>query len=371
LWGGATPSRGGIVLSTENLGGAPEIHRDDLYVVAGAGVITGALRREVEEVGLFYPVDPTSEAYSTLGGNVGEGAWGLRSLKYGTTRNYVLGLEMVTGDGKLISVGAKTVKNVAGYDLTRMVVGSEGTLAIVTSVTVRVLPLPPDEIVIAFGLPDAAVAADVARGIVAGDLNPTVVELIDRESLRGVADSPWRDVGALLMVGFDGTQARCDDQASRAKKVVKSECAGASSAEARRPHCGRILKVRRAVPAALLSSGRVAALETLELPPANLTRLARRLGKSSPQSGVRIALWGHAGQGVMHLALLCDDGSAGAAAAVQATASEVAGICEDLGGTAGSGRVGVTGAGRGVLKELKRIMDPKGILNPGKIDYDA
>jgi glycolate oxidase len=384
LWGGAVPVRGGVAVSTENLAGAPEIHRDDLYVVVGAGTITGELRDTVEMAGLFYPVDPASEASSTVGGNVGEGARGLRSLKYGTTRNYVLGLELVTGEGKLVSVGAKTVKNVAGYDLTRLMVGSEGTLAIATSVTLRVLPLPPDEVVLAFALPDAATAARAAAEIMAQGLNPSLVEFADRESLRTVARNPWSDAGALLMVGFDGTKSRCEEQASKVQGILRSECAAAPAAEVRRPDCERVLKVRRSVLTGLLESSRVVRLESLSVPPARLDRLVERISELSRSSGLGMAVWGHAGDGAIHVAVLGDpaerDTDRNVTAAIEVL-SDVAGVCEDLGGAACGGaglrhgmpaaRLAVTGVGLDVLKELKRAMDPKGIMNPGKMNYDA
>ena len=203
LWGGAVPARGGIVVSTEYLAGEPEIHRDDLYVVAGAGTLTGPLRARLADAGLLYPVDPASEAGCTLGGNVGEGACGLRSLKYGTTRNYVLGLELVTAEAKLVTVGARTVKNVAGYDLTRLMVGSEGTLAIATSVVLKVLPLPPDEVVTLYAFPDAMRAAEAAVEINALGFAPVLLEMMDRESLGGLGwagDDLWKDAGAFLLV---------------------------------------------------------------------------------------------------------------------------------------------------------------------------
>ena len=401
LGGGAVPAKGGIVVSTENLVGPPEIHADDLYVVVGAGMVTRDVRQAVERAGLFYPVDPTSEASSTVGGNVGEGASGLRSLKYGSTRNYVLGLEVVTGDAKLLRLGAKTVKNVAGYDLTRLMVGSEGTLGIVTSVTLRVLPLPPDEVMLVLALPEARTAAEAAARIMGSGRSPSLLELADRESLSGIAGDPWSGTGARLVVGFDGPRSRCDSEASKVRDLMKSEFGVVPVAEARRPDSERLLEGRRAILAGLLGRPQgVAGLADLRMQPARLGAMIGRASEIGAASGARFAVWGHAGQGVLHLAVVADEAAREAVARDRAALAEAAVACGELGGVcrqwlvgepggaaAGSTREPAEGPARGsagtlagrlalgetgldLLREIKRVIDPKGIMNPGKLDYD-
>ena len=184
LSGGSIPARGGIVISAELMNHKPQIHKEDLYVIVEPGVVTEDLQKHLEAKGLFYPIDPASQAACTIGGNVAECASGPRGLKYGTTRNYVLGLEVVDPNGKVIRVGARTVKNVAGYDIARLLVGSEGTLGFITSVTLKVLPLPPARRLLAATFDDVTKAAEAASAIIENRLLPSVIEIMDRMTIE-------------------------------------------------------------------------------------------------------------------------------------------------------------------------------------------
>ncbi len=176
LSGGSIPVRGGIVVSTELLNRPAQIHREDLYAIVQPGVVIEEIQRQLEAKGLFYPIDPASQAACTIGGNVAECASGPRGLKYGTTRNYVLGLEVVNPDGRVIRVGARTVKSVAGYDIARLMVGSEGTLGFITSVTLKVLPLPPARRLLAATFDEVTKAAEAVGAIIDNCLLPSVIE---------------------------------------------------------------------------------------------------------------------------------------------------------------------------------------------------
>src|SRR5688500_9487700 len=182
--GGAVPTQGGVVLSMERLNRILEIDEVNLLAIVEPNVITGDLQRAVEEVGLFYPPDPASLDSSSIGGNVAECAGGPRAFKYGTTKRYVLALEAVLPTGEVVRTGSKAVKNVVGYDLTQLLVGSEGTLAIITRVTLRLIPKPPARATLSAAFPDIRGAVDAVNALLQRRVIPAAIELIDADSLR-------------------------------------------------------------------------------------------------------------------------------------------------------------------------------------------
>src|SRR5687767_7376158 len=214
--GGAVPTAGGVVLSMERLDRILEIDELNLIAIVQPNVITGDLQRAVERVGLFYPPDPASLESSSIGGNVAECAGGPRAFKYGTTKRYVLALEAVLPGGAVVRTGSKAVKNVVGYDLTQLLVGSEGTLAIITQVTLRLIPKPPARATLTAGFADMRRAVDAVTALIARRIVPAAIELIDDDSLRAVE----RHLGgsyphALLIIECDGTQAAVDEEMAR------------------------------------------------------------------------------------------------------------------------------------------------------------
>jgi glycolate oxidase len=379
--GEAVPAVGGIVISTERMNAGPEIHGDDLYAVVGPGVISGMLRRRAEAAGLLYPIDPGSEATSTIGGNIAEGAAGMRGLKYGSMRNYVLGLELVTPEGKVVKVGGKTVKNVAGYDVTRLVVGSRGTLGIVTSATLKLLPLPQVRRVLAFAFTGGAGAAEAAGRIVAGGGNPAALEILDEVSLAAVAgcagDGSLPGSGALLLVEVDGARSRCEAEAIELKDAVLKVHGAAVYADAAYPDAERLWVARRSVLAALASKAAGVRLWDVRLAPSRMAALMEQVGEVSERYDVRLAAFGHAGQGLLHLAAAGNwvDREEAARADFAVYRLESLGAPLGLGiserGGMGAGAWPASGPSLGrteaeVVRRIKAAFDPAGVMNPGK-----
>src|SRR5262245_49776569 len=210
--GGAVATAGGVVLSMERLNRILDIDEANLLAVVEPNVITGDLQRAVERVGLFYPPDPASLERSAIGGNVAECAGGPRAFKYGTTKRYVLALEAVLPDGVVVQTGSKAVKNVVGYDLTQLLVGSEGTLAIITRITLRLIPKPPARTALAAAFATVAAACDAVTELIRRRVVPAAIELVDGDSLRAVEafvgrSLAPRDTGALVVIECDGTPA--------------------------------------------------------------------------------------------------------------------------------------------------------------------
>jgi glycolate oxidase len=383
LWGGAAAPSGGIVISTERMAAGPEIHREDLYVIAGPGMTTGSLRAAVEAQGLFYPIDPANQAVCTIGGNVAEDAVGLRGLKYGTTRNYVLGSEIVTPEAKVIKVGARTVKSVAGYDVTRLMVGSAGTLAVVTSVTLKVVPMPEERYAMAFALPAAVMAAGAAAEIMALGFPLAALEIMD-EGTAKVARTYLGEgagQGSLVIVEIDGPRTLCEAAASKVKELMRNAFQAGAPDEARRSDCERIWRLRRAAFAGISTLAPVVVAD-VSGPHPNLAAAVGATYGSVEHHGVNAFVFGHAGERRLHVALAAsgsgEEPAIGLAAAMGALRAAYAGLGVDLSCERSLGlgpvkhvRLCASGAGFDVMMRLKRTMDPKGIMNPGKMFHEA
>ncbi|HSC28212.1 MAG TPA: FAD-binding protein, partial [Vicinamibacterales bacterium] len=223
--GGAVPVRGGVVLSLERMNRILEIDELNLLAVVQPHVINGDLQRAVERVGLFYPPDPASLETSSIGGNVAECAGGPRAFKYGTTKRYVLALEAVLPTGEVVRTGSKAVKNVVGYDLTQLLVGSEGTLAIITEVTLRLVPKPPARMTLSAAFGDVRHAVKAVTALIARRVVPAAIELIDAASLRAVESYVGRSVvpagsTSMIIVECDGTQSAVDEE----MRLVEDAC---------------------------------------------------------------------------------------------------------------------------------------------------
>jgi glycolate oxidase len=387
LWAGAVPVRGGLVVSTERMAGPPEINREDLYAVVGPGVPVKRFRAAVEAERLYYPIDPAGEALSTIGGSVAEGAEGLHGLRYGTTRNYVLGLELVTAEAGVLAVGARTVKSVAGYDVTRLVVGSEGTLGIVTSATLRVLPLPEERRVLAFAFGSNALAAEAAAETLEQGLGPVALEIMDQFTSRAVAEmavaqstGAGADVpqGPLLLIEFDGPRSLCEALAADLKDLMRSRYRIEAASEATGPDTERLWAIRRSALAALGRAFPTVIIRNFAVAPSKLAGLMERVSDTSEKQGIPLAVFGHAGQGVVHVAVLGDRGTQGFGEAAERVMARLASACGPLGarisGARGLGlaesplrNAGLDEADREVLMRLKNAIDPKGIMNPDRI----
>ncbi|HEX7480220.1 MAG TPA: FAD-linked oxidase C-terminal domain-containing protein [Polyangiales bacterium] len=378
--GGAVPMAGGVVLAFEQMNRIKGIEEDDMIVVLEPGVITGELHRAVEAQGLFYPPDPNSLASCTLGGNVAENAGGPRALRYGSTRDYVLGLRVVTADGTQLSVGKRTVKGVTGYDLTSLLVGSEGTLAITTEITLKLLPKPQAIATMLVFLPDLPAAGRAVTRVLRAGLLPRCLELLDDATLaivRPEASMPIPESArAMLLIELDGDEIALEGQLERAGAAVTD--AGATDVLVAR-HSGerdKLWAARRELSRALRKRARFKLAEDVVVPRSKIPQLIDACRRISERHKVHMPSYGHAGDGNIHVNFLWNDPGEEPAVhrAIEAMFKEVLA----LGGTlTGEHGIGVLKAPYLPLEQsaelialqerVKDLFDPKHVLNPGKI----
>ena len=382
--GGAVPVHGGVVLSMERLDRILEIDEANLLAVVEPNVITADLQRAVERVGLFYPPDPASLESSSLGGNVAECAGGPRAFKYGTTKRYVLALDAVLPTGEIIRTGSKAVKNVVGYDLTQLLVGSEGTLAIVTAITLRLVPRPPARATLAAGFADVAAAVDGVSALLDRRVVPAAIELIDADCLRaveahtGAAIRVAPGANALMIVECDGTRAGVDEEI----ELVRAACEYARATHVTRAadeaERDEIWHMRRQVSLALRATGLLKINHDVVVPRGRVPRLFEIVARLKEQYALRIASFGHAGDGNIHVNLMIhpgDDAERRRAADAERDLFEAVVALE--GSISGEHGIGFSKAPyltielseieMELMKRVKTAFDPNGILNPGKI----
>jgi glycolate oxidase len=381
--GGAVPVRGGIVLAFEGMNQLEEVHRTDLVAVVQPGLVLKQLHDSAEAEGLFYGPDPNSLASCALGGNLAENAGGPRAFKYGVTRDWTLGLEVVTADGTPLSLGKRTVKGVTGYDLAALVVGSEGTLALITRATLKLMPRPERVVTMLTLLPDvhaagAAVSLLLGRGVV-----PRCLELMDAHTLalvrREVAIRIPEEAGAALLIELDGPENLCESLLEIAGNAAVD--AGALEVAVAR-HGGereKLWAARRELSYALRRSARFKLAEDVVVPRSKIGALLELTSQIGARHGVSMPTYGHAGDGNLHVNFLWNDPEElpRVEAAVEALFREVVALRGTLTGEHG---IGVLKAPYLALeqspeliafqKRIKHTFDPQGILNPGKIFSD-
>jgi len=381
--GGAVPTRGGVLLSMERLNRIIEIDELNLIAIVEPNVITGHLQRAVERVGLFYPPDPASLETSSIGGNVAECAGGPRAFKYGTTKRYVLALEAVLPTGEIVHTGSKAVKNVVGYDLTQLLVGSEGTLAIITRITLRLMPKPPARATLSAAFADVRHAVDAVNTLIQRRVVPSAIELVDADSLRAVETHIGRRVTpdgahALLIVECDGTPAAVDEDLER----VAAACQDAggllvvrAATDAEREELWR---VRRQLSLALRATGLMKINHDVVVPRGRVPQLFDVIADLKRRHTLRIASFGHAGDGNIHVNLMVDPNDhAERARAKQAERELFERVVALEGSISGEHGIGFAKAQYltlelspdviALMKRLKTAFDPNDILNPGKI----
>ncbi|GAA1765029.1 FAD-linked oxidase C-terminal domain-containing protein [Pseudarthrobacter sulfonivorans] len=381
LSGGANAVRHCIVLSLELMTDVVEINVDERYAVAQAGVINDALREAAAAVGLWYPPDPASSGISTIGGNAATNAGGICCVKYGVTRDYVLGLTVVLADGEIVHLGRRTAKGVTGYDLTGLMVGSEGTLGIITEVIVKLLPLAGrvEQGIIGYfpslTAAGAAVAAISSEGII-----PAALELIDRTCLRAVDD--WLKLGlpgdahVLLLAKVDEPGEAGRESSDRVAAIFTAS-GGVNVEQAVDPEeVGRLFLARRMAYPALERLGPVLT-EDVCVPRSAVPEMLSRIQASAAKHDLVIANIAHAGDGNLHPLIIAPEGDLPAKARAKAAFDEIVEDCRALGGTVtgehGVGLLKLPGAAAeleprviGMHQAVKDALDPQGLLNPGK-----
>lgn len=379
--GSTVPSAGGIALSLERMTRILDYQPDDRLLVCEPGTLNSSVQARAAADGLFWAPDPTSAAYSTVGGNLACGAGGPRAVKYGTARDAVLGLRAVDGTGRSLRAGCRTSKGVVGYDLTRLLVGSEGTLAVITEATLRLLPQPEQKRTMraAYASVDAAVAA-VAR-IMRQPATPCAVEFMDDEAVRlarthSALDLPDR-TRALLLLEVDGAESSIAHDVAAIEAAARSEERLDWQSATSAADSAALWSARKALSPALRHLAPKKVNEDVVVPISALGTLMRELRSLSERHGLPIVNFGHAGNGNIHVNILADPDDGAQMQAIDACLSDVFDLVLSLGGTL-SGEHGVGIAKRDfVAREvdgetldrmhaLKAVFDPKGILNPGK-----
>jgi glycolate oxidase len=384
LSGGALPVFGGVVLSLDRMNRILEIDEDNLMCVAQPGVITGVLQQEVEKRGLYYPPDPASRAFCFLGGNIAENAGGPHCVKYGLTRDYVLALEAVLADGRVLRTGGKLRKDVAGYDLARTIVGSEGTLAVVTEATLRLVPLPTVRRLV---LAPFASLDDAARGMVAiyrSRITPSALEIVERAALQAAEEHLMRPVPhssaeAQILVELDGfDEASVDRDLARVGEILLEQGALDAVLADTPAKQSDLWTIRRCLGEAVRKQAAYVECDTA-VPPSRVPELLRGVRKVAERFGIRQISYGHAGDGNIHVNVLTHTADhAERERTLRPAIEEIFKVAVGLGGTiTGEHGVGCSQSrylslcrdenAVATMRAIKDAFDPKGILNPGKV----
>jgi glycolate oxidase len=387
LSGGALAVRGGICLSMEKFNHIIEIDEKNFQAVVEPGVITQKFQEELETRGLFYPPDPASRGSCHLGGNLAECAGGPRALKYGVTKDYVLGLEAVLPNGEIINTGARVLKNVSGYNLTQLIIGSEGTLAVITKIIFRLLPFPKMRkvLLVAFGsLEEAATAvADIFQGGVV----PSALEFMEKAAVKAVEKHmgklfPNGDAEAQLLIEDDGNHEQSIDRDIEiiAKSIEQHNAVDVLLAEDRQK-VADVWALRRGIGEAVKSMSAYKEEDTV-VPRANLPQLVGGVKQICSRYGITSICYGHAGDGNVHVNILKDKlDDATWEKHLDTAIHEIFQLTVSLGGTiSGEHGIGfvqkaylpiaISATELQLMKQIKRTFDPNNILNPGKIFVD-
>lgn len=379
--GATVPVHGGIVLSLERMNRILEIDPDNRAALVEPGVLNGDLQEALKPHGLFWPPDPTSAAFSSIGGNLACNAGGPRAVKYGACRDNVLALNAVAGTGELLICGARTTKGATGYDLTRFLVGSEGTLAVITQATLKLTPLPETVRTLRALYRDVSSAAQAVARLMRQPATPCALEFMDAEALRLARDIGGADIppaGALLMIEVDGSEASIQSAVAAVTRAASGDGLIALDSAGDAAEVQKLWAARRALSPALRSIAPQKINEDVVVPVSRLPDLVVAVADISRRSGIPIVTFGHAGNGNLHVNLMFDPANATQATAAPTALAEVFDRVIALGGTL-SGEHGIGIAKRqfmskaispqtlAMMHNIKAQFDPDGIMNPGKL----
>ncbi|MCK8826189.1 FAD-binding protein [Natroniella acetigena] len=382
LCGGTIPVENSIVVVLTKMNKILEIDEENLTVTVEAGVITQAINEAVEARELFFPPDPGTVAVSTIGGNIAECAGGLRGLKYGVTKDYVMGVEVVLPTGKVINAGGKTVKNVTGYDLPSLYSGSEGTLGIITQATLKLLPLPDTKksMMAIFDKLDGA--AETISSIIRNKVIPVTLEIMDQVTIQSVEE--FANIGlpteaaAILLIEVDGIEEVVERDAKKVVKICKENGAREVKLAKNEEERFEIWEARRASLSALGRMRPTTILEDATVPRSNIPDMIRGVNKIAEKYDLHIGTFGHAGDGNLHPTILADERNEEEMKRVHKAVEEIFDLALGLDGTlSGEHGIGIAKAkymtkelgedGLQALRDIKFSLDPKGILNPHKV----
>lgn len=382
LCAGTCPTEGGIVLLFKNMNAILEIDEENLTVTVQPGVITLDMIQAVESKGLFYPPDPSSMKISTIGGNINENSGGLRGLKYGVTRDYVLALEVVLPKGDIIRTGGKLAKDVAGYDLTRLIVGSEGTLGIITEATLKLIPTPESKMTMLALYQDLEAAAKTVSNIIANKIIPTTLEFLDQPTLKVVEAHAQiglpTDVKAVLLIEQDGPMEVVKRDIEKMARLCEQEQAVSVKIAASEEEANNLRTARRSALSALARLKPTTILEDATVPRSEIAKMVKAINEIAEKYVLNICTFGHAGDGNLHPTCLTDVRNHEEIERVEKAFEEIFKKAIELGGTiTGEHGVGVMKApylqlklgeaGIAAMKAIKNSLDPNNIMNPGKV----
>ncbi|MBI2925498.1 MAG: FAD-binding protein [Verrucomicrobia bacterium] len=382
LSGGSLPSTDCVVLCTVKMDKIIEVDRANLTMLVEAGVTTQQIAEAAAVAGLFYPPDPGSMRISTIGGNVAENSGGLRGLKYGVTRNYVMGMEVVLPTGEVAWLGNKCVKDVAGYSLKDVFIGSEGTLGIITKVLLRLIPKPQAKQTMVATFAQMDHAAETVSAIIAAQIIPCTLEFLDRMTIHCVEDYAKiglpLDCEALLLMETDGHPAVVAEEAAQMEKLCREKGALEVRVARDEAEATKLASARRTAFSALARVAPTTILEDATVPRSELAKMIRFVAAVAKKYSLKVGTFGHMGDGNLHPTFLTDERNKDEMRRVEEAFKEIFDEAIRLGGTiTGEHGIGVAkksflpkfagDAPMRVMRELRRALDPHGILNPGKM----
>jgi glycolate oxidase len=382
LSGGSIPVEGCVVLCTARMNRILELDTDNLTMLVEPGVINNEVAMKADSVGLFYPPDPGSMKVSTIGGNVSENSGGLRGLKYGVTRDYVMGLEIVLASGEIFFTGNKCVKDVAGYSLRDIFIGSEGTLGVVTKILLKLIPKPAARKTLLAVYERMDEAAATVSAIIASKIIPCTMEFLDRTTIRCIEN--YSKVGlpldceAILLMESDGHPAAVEEEARRMAEIALEHGARSVSVAKDAEEGAKLMTARRMAIPAMARVAPTTILEDATVPRSRLTEMIRFVEKTAQKYKLTVGTFGHFGDGNLHPTFLANERDPDEIHRVHEAITEIFAYAVELGGTiSGEHGIGLTKKGFlpgaigeinvRLIREVKRAFDPQGILNPGKI----
>ena len=379
--GGSLPVKGGVVVSFEKMDKILEIDEDNAVAKVQPGVITYRLQQAVEKKGLFYPPDPASYKFCTLGGNVAENAGGPRCVKYGVTREYVMELETVIHTGEFIHTGRPTLKDVAGYDITRLLIGSEGTLGLFTEITLKLIPKPKAAKTVKAIFQDIAAVGKTVKDIFKAGIQPSALEFMDKLAINAVEDFGHfglpRDAEVLLLIEVDGHPKALEDEIKEVARICEMNGAKVEIAQTE-AEANKLWEARRALSPAVSKLGRVKINEDIVFPRSYLPEALPKLREIGKKYNLKMVNFGHIGDGNVHANFMISGLDEDELKRVEKAVEEVFDLAISYGGSiTGEHGVGITKAPFmkkqfrpeeiDIMKGIKNVFDPKNLINPGKM----